>query len=175
MEEKEPRGIEYVFGSAVELPFADGSFAFATAFMSLMDIPEPEAAIREAWRVLEPGGFLQFSIEHPCFDTMHRRNLRDERGLTYAIEVGGYFERPEREIEEWIFKAAPAVARAGLRPFRVPRFRRTVSEWLNTMIDAGFVVERVNEPRPDDETVRRFPNLQDAQVVAYFLHIRGRK
>lgn len=34
--------------------------------------------ISEAHRVLKPGGFLQFSICHPCFDTPHRRNLRDE-------------------------------------------------------------------------------------------------
>ena len=27
----------------------------------------------------------------------------------------------------------------------------------------------------DDETVRACPNLQDAQVVAYFLHLRVRK
>jgi hypothetical protein len=33
----------------------------------------------------------------------------------------------------------------------------------------------VAEPWPDDETVRRFPGLQDAQVVAYFLHLRCRK
>ncbi len=33
----------------------------------------------------------------------------------------------------------------------------------------------MEEPRPSDETVRKHPNLQDAQVVAYFLLLRLRK
>ena len=44
----------------------------------------------------QPGGFFQFSITHPCFDTPHRKNLHDETGYTYAIEVGDYFDRRER-------------------------------------------------------------------------------
>jgi ubiquinone/menaquinone biosynthesis C-methylase UbiE len=66
--------------------------------MSLMDIPETDRTLAEAYRVLKPGGFLQFSITHPCFDTPHRRNLRDENGLTYAIEVGDYFRNLEGPV-----------------------------------------------------------------------------
>lgn len=54
-------------------------------------------------------------------------------------------------------------------------FTRTIGQWLNLVIETGFRVERVEEPRPDDDTVRQHPNLQDAQVVAYFLHVRARK
>jgi ubiquinone/menaquinone biosynthesis C-methylase UbiE len=68
--------IDYGVASAVALPFAEGAFDFATGFMSFMDIPETAWVLAEAYRVLRPGGFLQFSITHPCFDTSHRRNLR---------------------------------------------------------------------------------------------------
>jgi ubiquinone/menaquinone biosynthesis C-methylase UbiE len=81
-EEDEPLGIDYRVASAVALPFAEGTFDFATGFMSFMDIPETDRVLAEAYRVLQPGGFLQFSIAHPCFDTPHRRNLRDENGCT---------------------------------------------------------------------------------------------
>ncbi len=174
-EQREPRGIEYVVADACELPFEDARFDFATAFMSLMDIPKPERAISEARRVLVPGGFFQLSISHPCFDTPHRVNLRNEEGITYAIEVGDYFRNQNGEIMEWLFSAAPAEAKEGLPLFRVPRFTRTLSQWLNMLLDAGFAIEHVAEPRPKDEAVRRHPNLQDAQVVAYFLHVRARR
>ncbi len=83
-EEAEPLGIRYRRASAVELPFGGGSFDFAVAFMSLMDMPEVEGVLAEVYRVLRPGGFLQFSIEHPCFTTPHRKTLRDEHGQAYA-------------------------------------------------------------------------------------------
>jgi SAM-dependent methyltransferase len=174
-ETDEPMGIDYRVASAVALPFADGAFDFATGFMSFMDVPETGRVITEAYRVLRPGGFLQFSITHPCFDTPHRRNLRDADGRTYAIEVGDYFRNLEGDVTEWLFSAAPAEAKAGLREFRVPRFTRTLSQWVNLVIDAGFRLERLAEPRPSDETIRECPALQDAQVVSYFLHVRARK
>jgi len=174
-EEQEPLGIDYRIASAVELPFPDATFDFATGFMSFMDIPETNLVLAEAYRILKPGGFLQFSICHPCFDTPHRRNLRDRRGLTYAIEVGDYFRNLNGEVHEWLFSAAPQEAKANLPTFRVPRFTRTLSQWLNLLIDTGFRLERIEEPRPDDETVRACPNIQDTQVVAYYLHIRARK
>lgn len=175
LEGKEPLGIEYKVASAVDLPFEDAAFDFAVAFMSLMDIPETDLVLSEAYRVLKPGGFLQFSIEHPCFATPHRRNLRNKEGLTYAIEVGDYFRNLKGEITEWIFGATPLKVRKGLRKFKTPRFTRTVSQWLNLLIDIGFLLERIEEPRPSDETVQSCSDMQDAQVVAYFLHIRARK
>ena len=174
-EAQSPLGIDYRVASAVELPFADSTFDFATAFMSLMDIPETSQVLVEACRVLKAGGFLQFSITHPCFDTPHRRNLRDENAVTYAIEVGDYFRDLDGEISEWLFGAAPPEVKQGLPKFRTPRFTHTVSQWLNWMVDAGLALDRIEEPRPSDQTVRDCPDMQDAQVVAYFLHIRGRK
>ena len=95
--------------------------------------------------------------------------------MTYAIEVGDYFQNLEGEVTEWLFGAAPPEAKAGLPKFRTPRFTRTLSEWLNLLIGSGFLLERVEEPRPNEETVRVCPDIQDAQVVAYFLHVRVRK
>jgi ubiquinone/menaquinone biosynthesis C-methylase UbiE len=175
MEEEEPLGIEYCVATAVELPFSDGRFDFATAVMSLMDIPETDRALYEAFRVIKPGGFLQFSITHPCFDTPHRRNLHNEQGLTYAIEVGDYFRNLNGVVSEWLFGAAPPELKQHLPKFKTPRFTRTLSQWSNLLVQTGFVIEQIEEPRPGDETVRECPYIQDAQVVAYFLHVRARK
>jgi len=143
--------------------------------MSFMDIPEVDRVVAEAHRVLKSDGFLQFSIEHPCFATPHRRNLRNEDGLTYAIEVGDYFRNLDGETAEWVFGATPDELRKSLPKFKTPRFTYTLSQWLNLLMHAGFLLDRVEEPRPGDEAVRQCPYIQDAQVVAYFLHLRVRK
>lgn len=174
-EVRAPLGITYQVASAVELPFADATFDFATAFMSLMDVPETERVLAEAYRVLRPGGFLQFSILHPCFNPPHRRTCRDEDRITYAIEVGDYFIDARGRIDEWIFATEQQATRERQPTFRVPRFHRPLNEWFNLLIAAGFTIEAVAEPRPDDETVAKWPRLQEAQVIAYFLHLRVRR
>lgn len=174
-ERRSPVGIRYAVASAQRVPLADAAFEFAAAFMSLMDMPEPIQALREACRVLKSGGFLQFSICHPCFDPPHRKMLRDADGNARALEVGAYFEETCGRIDEWLFSAAPHSAKAGLRPFRIPRFHQPLSAWFNAVVDAGFRIERVSEPCADDETAFRFPVVADTRVVAYFLHVRCRK
>lgn len=170
-----PLGIDYELASAVSLPYSGASFDFATAFMSLMDIPETKRVLAEVFRVLKPGGFFQFSIEHPCFNPAHRKTLRNDIGHAYAREVGDYFRNLSGEADEWIFSTLPRELKKRFRPFRVPRFTRTLSEWLNDLIEAGFVVERFGEPCPTDEDVKKRPKLQSAQVVAFFLHVRAKK
>lgn len=174
-ESTSPAGIAYVHGSAAALPFRHGTFDFATACMSLMDMPDLPAVIAEVARVLRPGGFLQASIEHPCFITPHRRKVKRADGRTVAIEVAGYFEPTEGALSEWTFGAAPPDVRAGVAPFRIPRFTRTLSDWLTLFLDTGWRLDAIREPRPDAETVQRVPRLQDATIVANFLHLRLRR
>jgi SAM-dependent methyltransferase len=180
MEAAEPLGVDYVRADAANLPFADAGFDFATAFMSLMDMPEQAPVLAEIYRVLRPGGFLQFSILHPCFVPPHRRVLRepaaDGTGMVVrAIEVGGYFDIIDGRVDRWWFGAVPPQERAHVAPFQEPRFHRTLSTWVNFLIEAGFVLERLGEPCADAATAEAVPAIADTRVAPLFLHVRGRK
>ena len=86
-ERREPLGIDYVRASYTDVAmFADGSFDAVVAFMSLMDGPRFDLAMREAFRVLRPGGMLAFSITHPCFLTKGATWLRNEEGVPRPSE-----------------------------------------------------------------------------------------
>lgn len=173
-EDEEPLGITYVAASGADLPFDDESFDFAVAFMSLMDMANHEDAIREAYRVLKPGGFIQFSIIHPCFWTADLRWIRNEAGEPIGVLCRDYFEG-HTKVQEWLFAAAPEEAKVGLPKFRVPRFSRTLSEWVNPLAEAGFRIEEMREPYADEESAKRFPRLAKSRMVALFLHVRCRK
>jgi SAM-dependent methyltransferase len=174
-ERTEPLGIAYVVADATDLPFASASFDFATAFMSMMDMANHGAALCEATRVLRPGGFLQFSILHPCFVPPHRRVLREPNGTTRAIEVGGYFDATDGRIDTFRFENLPAEERQKAEPFRVPRFHRTLSGWVHLIVEAGLIIKRFSEPRVSDEVAKAEPALEDTLVAPLFLHIRALK
>src|SRR5919206_890635 len=56
---------EVVEADAADLPFEDASFPLVVSFSSLMDMDDAAGAVREAARVLEPGGRFCVAIVHP--------------------------------------------------------------------------------------------------------------
>lgn len=171
-EQTEPLGIEYSVADATDMPFAPNSFDFATAFMSMMDMADHGAALSETARVLRPGGFFQFSILHPCFVPPRRKVLREPNGTTRAVEIGGYFDATDGRIDTFRFENLPEEERQRTEPFRVPRFHRTLSGWVDLMGAAGLIIDRFGEPRVSVEVAKAVPVLEDTLVAPPFLHIR---
>lgn len=174
-EEADPLGIDFQVGDGLSLAYPDQSFDFVTAFMSLMDMPDQARALREAHRVLRPGGFLQFSISHPCFVPPYRKVLRETDGKVRAIEIGGYFDLLDGEIETWWFSMLPREEREHVAPFQVPRFHRTLSGWVEMICRAGLVIQQFGEPCPSVEAAQAEPVVADARVAPLFLHVRAVK
>jgi len=175
-EASEPRGIEYHLAFGNDLgAFADASFDAAVSTMAMMDVADYAGCVGEVARLVTAGGFFQFSVIHPCTFTPRWKWVRDESGRRLGVLVGNYFAlepiAPHERIDEWFFGAAPAEVKAASRPFRVPRFFRTLSEYFNTLIDAGFVVDRLCEPYAEEGT----PHVEDTRIVPYSLIFRCRK
>jgi SAM-dependent methyltransferase len=174
-EKAAPLGILYQVANGMDLPFANETFDFATAFMSLMDMANHDTALKEAARVLKPGGFFQFSIIHPCFAPPHRRVLRDLHGKVSGIEIGRYFEPMNGQMSEWMFSNVPAKERARTKPFRALMFHRTLSSWVDLICGAGLSIEKFGEPKASNELADAQPVVADTLVAPLFLHIRARK
>ncbi len=62
-----------------------------------------------------------------------------------------------------------------MNKFRIPRFSKTLSDWLNLLIEKGFILEEFCEPKADDETLEKYPEEYDSRIIPYFLIIRCRK
>ncbi len=170
-----PLGIDYQLADGTALPFTTNRFDFATAFMSLMDMPEQDKGLAEAARVLKPGGFLQFSILHPCFVPPVRKTLRRMDGTTRAIEISDYFRRVDGDIDEWKFNGAPIAERHSVEPFRIPRYHRTLSDWVAMIVAAGLHIEAFGEPMASEDVAKAVPAVEDTRVAPIFLHVRARK
>lgn len=115
---------DYRVADAAELPFEDGSFELVVAFMSLQDMDDAEAAIREAARVLAPGGRLCLAILHP----LRSAGTVDEEAGTFVIS-GSYFDTVHH-----------------IRPgIQVPSVHRPLVAYFTALEQAGLLVEAVRE------------------------------
>ncbi|MFN2282267.1 MAG: SAM-dependent methyltransferase, partial [Anaerolineales bacterium] len=95
----------------------------------------------------------------------HRFHKRDEEGKTIVFDIWDYFRNLESE-PVILNKPGSRAFEDGFPTIEIPRFSRTLSQWFNAIIAAGLQIERVNEPRPSDEVVEHYPQVQDAQAVA---------
>lgn len=173
-ERADPAGVSYLQADGACLPVGDQAVDFVVAFMSLMDMADASGSLAEAYRVLRPGGFLQFSVLHPLSLVPYRRWISDDDGERVALAVGGYFEGGPLE-GTWTFGAAPEEVRRRHQPFRVRYFRRTMSGWLNEVARSGFWLEEVCEPCAGEQTAEAHPKVADTRIAPYFLIIRARR
>jgi ubiquinone/menaquinone biosynthesis C-methylase UbiE len=83
-----PRSAELVEASAEALPFEDSSFDTAVFTLVLCTVPDPEAALTEAARVLKPGGKLLF-VEHVRADDAGLARWQDRLEKPWRFAADG--------------------------------------------------------------------------------------
>ncbi len=118
-----------------------------------------------AFAVLRPGGRFVASITHPCTDTPYRNWARFEDGRKRALEIDRYFDVGPIEYH-WVRMHYVWTS---------PALHATLSDWFGWVLDAGFRLERVLEPRPGEAALREHADLEDAARVPYYLLFVARK
>jgi SAM-dependent methyltransferase len=150
-QEADPDG-SYLLADAASLPFENGSFDLVVAFNSLMDVEDMPGTVREAARVLEPGGRLCVSITHPFKDAgAFESHEPDARFIVKGSYTGkrrfeGTFERDGLTItfRGWCY---------------------ALQDYCLAFEDAGLLVERLREPTHTLEDPRH-------DRVPLFLYLR---
>lgn len=140
------------------------SFDIVVASMSLMDVENYAASIREVCRVLPGGGELVMSITHPCFSAPVSEWIRDDDGALRMFGVDRYFERVA-----WESRITSA--------FRVPVLRRhrPLEDYMRAPIEYGLRLEEFHEPSVTPRELQLSKRFRKLARVPYFLFMRWRK
>ena len=107
------------------LPFDDDVFDGIVSPLVLHYMRDWRPALREMRRALKGGGWLQLSTHHPAADA--------ER-----FQTSDYFQT-EHIVDEWDWVG------------KVEFFRRSLTEIVDSIVESGFVIDRVVEPVPTKE------------------------
>jgi SAM-dependent methyltransferase len=150
----------YVLADAAELPFPDGSFDLVVAFNSLMDVQDMPGAVREAARVLEPGGRFCVCVTHPLADA--GRFTSREAEAPFVIG-DSYFGR--RRFEETFARKGFEIT---FRGWCYP-----LEAYFLALEQAGFLIELLREPPIRDAEVRRDPAEHRWERIPAFLYLRA--
>ena len=132
--------------------------------MVLMNVEDYPGAIREAYRVLAPGGAICMSITHPCFSAPVSDWVGGKGRRPRHFAVDRYFERIA-----WHDRIAPT--------FRTPTLRRhrPLEDYMTGAIEAGFALREFQEPMATEEELKASARFEPMTRVPYFLFMRWKK
>lgn len=124
-------GVEagFLAGDVTDLPLADDAFDVAFSSWVFQMVADLEACFAEVARVLREDGVFVFAVPHPFYEV---------------------FDPETGEIERSYFDATPERKSIGDIEADLTVFHRKVEEIHGTLVDSGFVVERLLEPGSDD-------------------------
>lgn len=131
----------------------DESIDIVLSSLTLHYLKDWTTAMREFYRILRKGGILVFSVHHPFMDfTIFKR---ENYFLTELLE------------DEWETHKGKV---------KVQFYRRPLSQIIDYVVGAGFVIEKLSEPMPTEEFKKAHPEGYDKLIKRpHFLFVRARK
>ncbi|MEM6333635.1 MAG: class I SAM-dependent methyltransferase [Planctomycetota bacterium] len=138
-------GETYLLGDAQrELGLPAESFDVAASYLTLMDMPDPAGAVREAARLLRAGGVFAVCVVHPIRSAVEPAAwVRDERGHRSHWPVADYGREGARTCD---FGAGVGT---------VTNFHVMLSSYVAMFLDAGFALTSLVEPLPTEAQALR--------------------
>jgi len=155
--------VSYRHASIEDVTFAPGSIDCVVSSLALHYVADYPSVVARVAQWLKPGGYFVFSVEHPIA-TAHMQMpgwIQDDEGNNLHFPVNNYAEEGPR-TQEWFV--------AGVR-----KYHRTMATYLNTLVDAGLVIEGVSEPVPSPEAIQERPELAQELGRPPFLVVSSRR
>lgn len=162
--ESAEKQIEYVNMSMTDIAMLSEKFDFIYSSLAFHYIKDFDFFAKVMYSVLNADGQLLFSQEHPIITATVDGNghfNKDENGTRVSYTFSNYNEPGERKVH-WYVDG-------------VIKYHRTFSGIVNALAKAGFVIEEISEPVPEDWAVEKLPTIVKEYIKPNFLIVKARK
>jgi ubiquinone/menaquinone biosynthesis C-methylase UbiE len=129
------------------------SIDIVTSSMVLSEIDNLHKAIQETYRILNFGGVYVFTVIHPTY--IFKRYLQEKqtgKPNKKVIPARSYFDRERSAFILGVETHAE---------IRAPHYNRTVQDYIDVLLSAGFSIERILEPELNEELLRVAPRFSE--------------
>jgi SAM-dependent methyltransferase len=153
--------IQYIHMPIEDIDCAKGSFDVVISSLVFHYIKSFEDICKRVSNCLASGGDFVFSVEHPIFTAQgSQRWYCDENGKPIHWPVDNYFEE--------------GVRKAVFLGEEVMKYHKTLTTYVNTLIQCGFEIIKLVEPQPADYRLNE-PGVKDELRRPMMLLIAARK
>lgn len=148
-------GETYLLGNAETLHDIDNdTYDIAVSYIVLVDLQDYRSAINAAFRVLRPGGRLVVCNIHPMRSCVEGGWIKQgDAKLFYPVD--NYTDEGPREFN-WFGR-------------KFVNMHFTLSSYIGTFLDAGFILRAFHEPIPSAEELAANPTFDDEYRIPNFI------
>lgn len=130
--------INYQCIAMEDLSFPERTFDVILSSLAFHYIEDFESLVVNISKWLKQGGTLVFSVEHPVFTSYGTQDwYYDSSGEILHFPVDNYYYEGRREA---IFLGEPVI-----------KYHRTLTTYLNTLLQNGFELQHIIEPQPPED------------------------
>lgn len=153
--------IEYCCCAMEDLETPDKPFDIVISSLAFHYIRDFEMLAEKISRFTVPGGYFVFSVEHPVFTAYGTQDwYYDEEGKILHFPVDNYFYEGKRDA---VFLGE-----------HVTKYHRTLTTYLNTLLENDFELQNIIEPQPPKDMMN-LPGMPDEMRRPMMLIVRARK
>lgn len=160
-EKTESATVEYRCSAMEDLKAEAESFDVVLSSLAFHYIEDFPPVVENIHGWLKTDGSFIFSVEHPVFTAYGTQDwYYGPDGEILHFPVDNYYYEGKRDA---VFLGEPVV-----------KYHRTLTTYLNTLLNAGFVIEHIVEPQPPEEMMG-IPGMKDEMRRPMMLLVSARK
>lgn len=153
--------ISYRCCAMEDLDFANQTFDVVISSLAFHYVKDFGGLAEKISRWIAPGGDFVFSVEHPVFTSYGTQDwYYDAEGNILHFPVDRYYYEGKRDA---VFLGE-----------HVTKYHRTLTTYLNTLLNHGFVLRHIIEPQPPEDMLD-LPGMKDEMRRPMMLIVAAQK
>ncbi|WP_338781106.1 class I SAM-dependent methyltransferase [Metabacillus sp. FJAT-52054] len=129
------------------------AFDLAVSELAIHYAEDIETLFQSIFQTLKPGGRLVFSVQHPLLTSSFTSSESGKSRSSWVVD--DYFHSGKR-VENWMGE-------------QVVKYHRSIGEYFSSIVNAGFKIESLIEPKPDPQNFSNPEEYKRRMRIPLFL------